>query len=128
MTAKLVKFVAGATAIAANTFVKLSSGLTVEQASATAIDCIGVQTNATVSGDIAIVCVEGPCQLKVAEALTAHTYVRPHTAGEGQLADAAGNVRVAIYYGQEVGGTVETVADNDLVTVHVLANKTTVVA
>ena len=54
MTAKLVKYVAGATAIAANTFVKLSSGLTVEQASATAIDCIGVQTNATVSGDIAI--------------------------------------------------------------------------
>ena len=128
MTAKLVKYVAGATAIAANTFVKLSSGLIVEQASATAIDTIGVQLNATVSGDIAIVCVEGPCQVIAMEAIVAGEYVRPSTAGECAGADASTNVIVGIYYGQEVTGTVETVADNDLITIHLFGNKSMVKA
>jgi len=126
--AKHIKYLAGATAIAANTFVKLSSGLTVEQASATAIDCIGVQINASVTGDIAVVCVEGECQVIAGEAVVAGEYIRPGTAGKAFGADAATDVIVGIYYGQEVAGTVETVAATDLITIHLFGNKSMVKA
>jgi hypothetical protein len=127
---KIIKYRAGA-AITKNTFVKLSSGKTAAQTSATAIDTIGVQLNTTAAdGDIAYVCVEGPCEVTVgvSETLVAGELVRPGTSGNAYGADASTDILVGRYYGHEVNGTAETVAGGDLVTIHLFANKTMVKA
>lgn len=122
------KYVAGATAIAANTFVKLSSGLTVESATATGIDTIGVQLNATTTGQIAHVCVVGECLVRAGEAVVAGEYIRQGTDGKAYGADASTDALVGVYYGQEVNGTVETVAALNLITITLFANKSMVKA
>lgn len=128
MGCKIIKFRASG-AITKNTFVKLSSGKTAAQTSATAIDTIGVQlTTSTADGDIVDVCVEGPCQVTAGEAFVAGEYIRPGTGGKAFGADASTDILVGLYYGEEIHGTASTVADGDLVTVHLLPNKSLVKA
>jgi len=126
--AKIVKYRAGG-AVTKNTFVKLSSGKTATQTSATATDTIGVQLNTTTTdGDIALVCVEGECEVTAGEAVVAGEYIRPGASGFAEGADATGNVICGLYLGHEVNGTAETVTTPDLITVHLKLDKTRLLA
>jgi hypothetical protein len=133
--ATILKFQASG-AVEANTFVELDvSNNTATQTVSTSITTVGVQLNPTFfAGDAAYVCVEGECQVRVGStgpALTPNTMVSSDTAvgseGRAQIG-LSGDAALGVFYGELSGGAYTTVAADDLVTIRLLSNKTTLIA
>ena len=115
--------------VSANTLVKLNGGLVQAVDSDTATDCIGVVLNTTTAAnEAAYVCVEGICQVKAGdEDIVPGSSLMNDGSSRVIAATGAGKVKVGLFLGEEVDGADTSVAENDLISIYVYANKTTAI-
>ena len=116
-------------ALTANTFVNFNSGRVAALTTDDSTDCIGVVLNApTAQDEAAYVCVEGICQVKAGdEDIAPGSSLMVDGSSRAIAATGAGKVKLGLFLGEEVDGADTTVAENDLISIYVYANKTTAI-